>query len=109
MVVSPREGTRSPYWRRSPRALARLRFRSATFRFRNQREGGMLRLAIAGLGLLVFAPTARASDDLAVNRALGAQVTPAAAAALVDGDASTSYCPDGPVTVDLGRPVQLSG
>src|SRR5262245_60556404 len=70
----------------------------------------MFRLGMALLGLLVFAPPAFAHDDgLVVNRALGADVRPAAAAALVDGDASTTYCPDGPVVVDLGRAVSLSG
>src|SRR5690349_12134283 len=70
----------------------------------------MFRLGIALVGLLVFAPPAFAhDDDLVVNRALGADVRPAAAAALVDGDATTTYCPDGPVVVDLGRPLDLSG
>lgn len=70
----------------------------------------MLRVGIAAIGLLLAAPAAaQASSDLAVNRALGADVRPAAAGALVDGDASTTYCPDGPVTVDLGRRLDLSG
>ncbi len=69
----------------------------------------MLRLGMALAGLLAFAPAAHASTDLVVNRALGADIRPAAAAALVDGDASTTYCPDGPVVVDLGRPVSLTG
>src|SRR3954447_6989705 len=56
--------------------------------------------------VLAFAPAARA-DELTVNRALdGAS---GAAAAVTDGDASTTYCPDGPVVVDLGRPTALSG
>jgi arabinogalactan endo-1,4-beta-galactosidase len=69
----------------------------------------MLRLGLAIAALLAFAPAAHASSDLVVNRALGADVKPAAAGALVDGDATTTYCPDGPVVVDLGRPVPLTG
>src|SRR3954454_22051772 len=69
----------------------------------------MLRLGLAIVALLAFAPAAHASSDLVVNRALGVDVRPAAAAALVDGDASTTYCPDGPVVVDLGRPLSLRG
>jgi Glycosyl hydrolase family 53 len=66
-------------------------------------------LAVA-IFLLASAPAFAHDDDgLVVNRALGADVRPAAAAALVDGDASTTYCPDGPVVVDLGRPVSLTG
>src|SRR3954469_12506139 len=69
----------------------------------------MLRLGLALVALLAFAPAAHASSDLVVNRALGADVRPAAAAALGDGDAPPPYCPDGPVVVDLGRPVDLTG
>ncbi len=70
----------------------------------------MLRVGIVAAGLLLSAaPAAHASSDLAINRALGADVKPAVAAALTDGDASTTYCPDGPVVVDLGRPLSLSG
>jgi arabinogalactan endo-1,4-beta-galactosidase len=70
----------------------------------------MLRIGVlaVAIGLLAAAP-ARANDDLAVNRALGGSVKPAAATALNDGDASTTYCPDGPAVVDLGRPQALSG
>jgi arabinogalactan endo-1,4-beta-galactosidase len=71
----------------------------------------MLRIGtLAAFFVLSAASPALAHDDgLVVNRALGADVRPAAAAALVDGDASTTYCPDGPVVVDLGRPVALTG
>ena len=69
----------------------------------------MLRLGMFLAALLAFPSAAQASSDLVVNRALGADVKPAAAAALVDGDASTTYCPDGPVVVDLGHPVALTG
>ncbi len=71
----------------------------------------MLRIGISAVALALLAATpAQAHDDgLVVNQALGADVRPAAAAALVDGDASTTYCPDGPVVVDLGRPVSLTG
>src|SRR3954468_3933616 len=72
----------------------------------------MLRIGILVAAIFLFAAApalAHDDDGLVVNRALGADVRPAAAAALVDGDASTSYCPDGPVVVDLGRPVSLTG
>jgi arabinogalactan endo-1,4-beta-galactosidase len=72
----------------------------------------MLRIGIPLVAIFLFAAApafAHDSDGLVVNRALGADVRPAAAAALVDGDASTTYCPDGPVVVDLGRQVSLTG
>src|SRR3954454_17712113 len=71
----------------------------------------MLRIGILVAAIFLFATApalAHDDDGLVVNRALGADVRPAAAAALVDGDASTTYCPDGPVMVDLGRPVSLT-
>jgi hypothetical protein len=56
-----------------------------------------------GLGIVVatlgLAPPAQASD-LVVNRALGAD---SSAPALTDGDGSTTWCPTGPATIDLGR------
>src|SRR3954467_12296586 len=83
----------------------------------------MLRIGILVAAIFLFATApalAHDDDGLVVNRALGADVRPgaaaaaggggpAAAAALVDGDASTTYCPDGPVVVDLGRPLSLTG
>src|SRR3954451_23989284 len=72
----------------------------------------MLRIGILVAAIFLFATApalAHDDDGLVVNRALGADVRPAAAAALVDGDASTTYCPDGPVLVDLGRPMSLTG
>src|SRR3954465_8670754 len=72
----------------------------------------MLRIGIlvAAIFLFTTAPALAHDDDgLVVNRALGAGVRPAAAAALVDGDGSTTYCPDGPGGGDLGRPVPLTG
>jgi arabinogalactan endo-1,4-beta-galactosidase len=63
---------------------------------------------VLALGL---APSARA-DGLAVNRAVGADVQPASAAALTDGSAATTWCPSAAgssAVVDLGRPTSLSG
>src|SRR3954470_10997105 len=57
--------------------------------------------------LLVFAPSAHASE-LAVNHALGG--ASGVAAAITDGDGSTTWCPRGTAaTIDLGRPTALTG
>jgi arabinogalactan endo-1,4-beta-galactosidase len=70
------------------------------------RATGILAVAV---GLLAAAPAASAASDLTLNQALGANVEPAAAAAVVDGDGSTTWCADGPTVVDLKRPTALTG
>src|SRR5262245_19340776 len=86
---------------------------SDTFRFRKRRrEESAMRatgiLAVA-VGLLAAAPAASAASDLTLNEALGGNVEPAAAAALIDGDGSTTWCANGPAVVDLKRPTALTG
>jgi arabinogalactan endo-1,4-beta-galactosidase len=66
---------------------------------------------VAGVALGA-APAARADDGLVVDQALGGSVQPASAAKLIDGSASTTWCPSEPgssAVVDLGRPTALTG
>jgi arabinogalactan endo-1,4-beta-galactosidase len=63
----------------------------------------------AAFGMVCAAPAFAHDDQLAVNRALTGSVKPATAAALIDGDATTTWCPDGPAVVDLGHQRQLGG
>jgi arabinogalactan endo-1,4-beta-galactosidase len=66
---------------------------------------------VAALAALLIMPAAARADDLAVNRALGGSVQPASAAKLIDGSASTTWCPEAgsSAVVDLGRPTALTG
>jgi arabinogalactan endo-1,4-beta-galactosidase len=68
--------------------------------------------ALAAAGALAAAPAAKADDGLALNLAPGGSVQPASAAKLIDGSATTTWCPSEPGTsavVDLGRPTALTG
>jgi arabinogalactan endo-1,4-beta-galactosidase len=65
---------------------------------------------VAAVGALALAPAAwGSSSGLVVNQAVGADA--GAAAAVTDGDGSTTWCPPagGAATIDLGRPVALTG
>jgi hypothetical protein len=68
--------------------------------------------ALAAAGALAAAPAARADDGLALDLAPQGSVQPASAAKLIDGSATTTWCPAEPGTsavVDLGHPTALTG
>src|SRR4051812_48631557 len=78
-------------------------------------KGGALRhlkLCALAAAVVLAAPASARANGLAVNRALGGSVQPGSAAKLIDGSASTLWCPTeagSSAVVDLGRATQLSG
>src|SRR4051812_50131055 len=78
-------------------------------------KGGALRhlkLCALAAAVVLAAPASARANGLAVNRALGGSVQPGSAAKLIDGSASTLWCPTeagSSAGGDLGRAAPPSG